>query len=87
MAARAVDAVEYSSFASEIDLYSTKGRDIEKLRIVSASGTATITVRTADSGETERTYTVAQGEELAIQIRAIVSVSNVTKVRAEFGAF
>jgi DNA/RNA endonuclease YhcR with UshA esterase domain len=85
MAARSNDALEYTTFTSAIDLYAVKGRDIEKLVVV--AGTGTITCLTKGSPEVNRVYSVAPGDVLDVQIRSIVSVSSVTKVRAYFGDF
>jgi hypothetical protein len=85
MSARSEDALEYSTFSSAIDLYAVKGRDIEKLEIV--AGTGTITCLTKGSPTVNRVYTVAPGDVLDVEIRSIVSVSSVTRVRAYFGEF
>jgi len=85
MAAKATDALEFSTFSSAINLFDQKGRDIESLEILTATTGATITVITKGSVETNRVYHVAQGDKIALCIRHIVSVSNVTLVRANWG--
>lgn len=87
MAARSVDALEYTSFASALDLYAVKDRDIEKLEIITATSPATITCRTKGNGGTNRVYSVAQGDKLELQIRSIQSVTNIARVRASWGEF
>jgi hypothetical protein len=87
MSARITDAIEYSSFASAINLYAVKDRDIERLEILTASVGATITCTTKQSGETTRTYHVTQGVPLDYAIRSIASVSGVTLVCACWGDF
>lgn len=87
MAARSGDAIEYADFSAPIDLFvAGGGKELEKLEIVEVSGSATVTVATA-TGSANRTLTVEKGTELPVQIRAIVSVSGVTRVRAYFSAF
>lgn len=87
MSARATDAIEYSSFASEIDLYTVKGRDIESIDILTASAGATITGKTKGSVEVARTYHVTQGTPLSLAMRTIDSVSGVTLIRVNWGDF
>jgi len=87
MAARAIDALDYTSFASTIDLYAVKDRDVERLVIVTATSGASIVCRTKGSGDNDRTYSVSQGDALPIQIRQIRSVTNITRVRVEWGEF
>lgn len=85
MAAKATDAIEYSTFTSAINLFDAKGRDIESLDILTASAGATITTITKGSVEANRVYHVAASDKLELCIRQIVSVSGVTLVRANWG--
>jgi hypothetical protein len=91
VAARATDAIELTSFGSPVDLLrlpeNTEQRDIERLVVVAATAGASIVCRTAKSGDTDRPYTVAQGDKLELCIRQIRSVTNVTRVRVEWGDF
>lgn len=89
MAASSTDGVELSSFGSSIDILrlpeNADQRDIDSLTIVTAGAGATITLRTKGSGNSSRTYNVVQGDRLDLQVRTIVSVSNVTLVRVLWG--
>lgn len=89
MAAKATDALDITSFTSPVNLLrlpeNTEQRDIERLEIVAATVGASIVCRTKGSGDTNRTYSVAQGDKLELQIRSIQSVTNVTRVRACWG--
>lgn len=73
----AVDAKEYSSFVSDI----TFNPPATTLVVIDAgSGSLVVVV----SGGTERTFTVANGEELPLEVVKIKSTSTVSKVRAYF---
>ena len=89
MAARAIDALELSAFGSPVDLFATVtgGKETEWIQIVAATASATVTVTTSGSGANSRTYNVAQGDTLNLQVRSIQSVVNVTKIRVGWGAF
>lgn len=81
-----VDAVDYSTFTSAIDLMAVHKRDIQGIRIVTATGTSTITV-TLPEQTADRVLTVVQGEFLPIRARAIVAVSDVTLLRVYWGRY
>lgn len=87
MSAPACDALEYSTFSSAIDLYAVKGRDIYGLTILAAVPGASITVRTRESGDTNRVLNVSQGDTLRLAIRSIQSVSGVSSIRVEWQDF
>jgi len=87
MSAPACDAIEYSDFASALDLYAVKDRDVYRVVVLAATEGATMTVRTRASGDTNRVLNVAQGDELPIAIRSIQSVSGVSSVRVEWQDF
>lgn len=87
MSAPACDAIEYSTFSSAVDLYAVKDRDIYRVTIVAASTGATMTVRTRESGDTNRVLNVAQGDVLELAVRSIQSVSGVSAVRVEWQDF
>lgn len=87
MSALATDAIEYSVFTSQIDLYAAKDRDILSLDIVTATTGATVTAITKGSKADQRTYHVSQGTRLDLAIRKIISVTNVTVIRANWGDF
>jgi len=79
------DQLEYTSFGSAINLEALHGKKVQGVKIVAATASATITVRTEGSGDTVRVWNVAQGEEIICQLRSIESVSNVTNVRVYIG--
>lgn len=74
------DAVPYTSFATAIDLYAAHGDKVQALRIAAATTGASVVITTNLSGATTRTIPVAQGDQLAVQARSIVSVTNVTNI-------
>ncbi len=74
----AADAIELTDFGAAINLYAVYG-EIQDVLIVAGSGS--ITGKTKDSGDTARTFTVAAGEKLGVQLRTIDSVVGVTRVR------
>jgi hypothetical protein len=85
MAAKSSDCYGYTTFSSAIDLHAqTKGQEIDRLVIVAATGTSTITGKTSASGATARTVGVLAGDVLDVQFRTIDSVSGVTSVRIEW---
>lgn len=82
----AVDAKEYTSFASDIDLSSTSeskaGRAAKNIRVVTAGGGA-LTVVFADG--TQRAFTaLTDGEDLTHQVKTIKSGATVSKIRVEW---
>lgn len=83
----AVDAIDYTSFGSAIDLFAVKKRDIQGIRIVTVATTPTITVTVAGEGSSARTLSVASGEFLPLRVRTIESVSDVTRVRVYWGRY
>lgn len=83
----AVDAIEYTSFGSPIDLYAVKKRDIQCLEIAAATAAGTITV-TMPGSTTPRTLTVQAHECLNIRARTINSVSvQVTAIIVYWGRY
>ncbi len=86
MSAKSTDAIPLTVFTSPINLIDyTKGQEIDRLVIVSVSGAATITGKTAGSGSTARTVPVLAGDQVNVQFRTIDSVVGVTAIRLEFG--
>lgn len=82
----AVDAIEYTSFASAIDLMAVRRQDIQALEIVTATTGASIQV-TLPGASATRTMTVSQGDRLPIRARSIVGVTNITRVRVYWGRY
>jgi hypothetical protein len=78
------DCVELSDFSSLIDLLRshTGGKEVIMIEVVAAAESGgSIVCKTAGSGATARTYSVATGSKLELQARTIDSVTDVTKVR------
>jgi hypothetical protein len=86
MAARSIDAVEYSTFTNAIDLFSVYGRDIERVVVIASTDVATMSVKTRGN-TAAHTIAVLQGESIDVQIRSIESVANITKIRVHFSEF
>lgn len=82
----AVDAIEYTSFTSAIDLMAVHKRDIQGILVLAVSAAATMTVELPDQ-TANRVLTVAAGDYLPIRARSIVEVSNVTRVRVYWGRY
>ena len=77
----ASDSLEITSFTAVSLLALTGGKDVIGFKIVAATSGASIVGKTASSGETARTFTVANGEDVPVSLRTIDSVVNVTRVR------
>ena len=73
------DMIEYSSFGSAVDLYTTKLRPAYILKV---TGAGTLVCKMSNSGGTSRTFNVTDGETLLGEFMTIESVSGVTRVRA-----
>jgi hypothetical protein len=79
----AKDCIELSDFSSPIDLLRshTGGKEVIMIEVVAGGAAAQLLCKTAGSGSTARTYSVATGTKLELQARTIDSVTDVTKVR------
>jgi hypothetical protein len=77
------DMIELTSFGSAIDILRTHtdGSETLGMDIITATSGASVVVRTANSGSTNRTLTVVQGDRIEGKFRSIQSVTNVTKIR------
>lgn len=85
----AFDGIELTNFGAAINLLPdvTGGREVLKLRIVTAAADASITCKTKGSGTTDRVFSVVQGEEIEMAFRTIESVANVTEIRVEWAEY
>lgn len=75
------DSTELTLLTAVPLLSVTGGKDVIGFKIVTATAGASLVGKTASSGDTARTFTVASGEEIPVSLRTIDSVTNVTRVR------
>lgn len=82
MAARFADCQDYTTFTSAVSLLDTNGRPAERLEVIAASGTSTVTVKTQGGGATARVLGVVTGSVIEVGLLSLDAVANVTRVRA-----
>lgn len=77
-----IDCIEYTNFASEIDLVAVHGKAARHVMVISAgAGTALLAVRTTRSGEQTRTLTTYDKWERALQITRIMTTTTVARIQ------
>lgn len=79
----AADVVQYTSFASEIDLTQLFGGPSRAVMVVGA-GSGTLAVETTGSGGATRTLTVTDGWYMALQVTRIKTTTDVATLQVFF---
>lgn len=82
----APDIIPLTSFSAPIDLYALYGRRVQGLTIAAKTDTPTITIRTAESGTTNRVLTVTNVTYIACEAWSIQAVSSVTEMWVHLAA-